>query len=303
MSAPTVSVIVIFYDDERFLGEAVNSVLAQSYRDWELILADDGSTDGSAAIARRYVDADPARVRYVEHPGHVNLGISATRNRGITASSGRYVAFLDSDDVWEPNKLAEQVAIMHAHPDVGLVVGASRYWYGWDEQATEPDRIRRVGAPQDTVIAPPGMVRRVYPLGKGSAPCPSTFLARRQLLEEVGGFEAHMPGLYDDQGFLAKAYLATSVYVSGRCWCSYRRHPGAITMTTTDAQYDGVRRYYLDWYGAYLVDQQIEDGEVAAALRRAWEPYTHPRRAAMRRRLGIARARRRRTVRRVVRRS
>ena len=291
MTRSLVSVVVIFYDDERFLAEAIESVLAQTYPHWELILADDGSSDASTAIARRYATTDPQRIRYVEHPGHVNRGISATRNLGIAVTGGDYVAFLDSDDVWEPHKLAEQVAILEAHPDVGLVIGASLYWHSWSGEAASADRLRPIGAPQDAVARPPELATRLYPLGKGVAPCPSTILVRRELLQRVGGFEAHMPGLYDDQGFLAKAYLQTPVYVSSTCWDRYRRHADAITLTSSEAQYHAARRYFLEWYEEYLTERDGPSREIRTALRRAWLPYRHPRIAAGRHRLGVARAR------------
>jgi glycosyltransferase involved in cell wall biosynthesis len=164
----TVSVVLIFYDDERFLPDAVAGVLAQSYDDWELVLADDGSTDGSSAFARRVAAEHPERVRYVDHPQHANRGPSATRNLGVRSSRGRYVAVLDSDDVWEPNKLAEQVAILGAHPEVGLVVGTSRYWWSWsDEPAPRADRLMPIGAPADRVHQPPTLALQLYPLGRG----------------------------------------------------------------------------------------------------------------------------------------
>lgn len=296
MSDPSVSVVIIFYDDERFLGEAIDSVLAQTCTAWELILADDGSSDGSSAIAIRYAASDPGRIRYVEHPDHANRGISATRNLGIAAARGTYVAFLDSDDFWEPTKLAEQVAIVSAHPEVGLVIGASRYWWSWDPEATTEDRIRPIGAPQDTVVQPPELALRLYPLGKGTAPCPSSCFVRHDVLEDLGGFEAHMPGLYDDQGFFGKAYLATPVYVSSRCWDRYRRHPGAVTLASSPDQYASVRRYYLDWYEAHLAATGIREPRIDAALHRARWPYRHPRLAAARHVLGTSRARARRFV-------
>jgi glycosyltransferase involved in cell wall biosynthesis len=296
LSDPSVSVVIIFYDDERFLGEAIDSVLAQTYTAWELVLADDGSSDASSQIAARYAASDPDRIHYVEHPGHANRGISATRNLGIAAARGEHVAFLDSDDVWEPTKLAEQVAIVATHPEVGLVMGASRYWWSWDPASTAEDRVRPIGAPQDTVVHPPEMALHLYPLGEGTPPCPSSCFVRRDVLERLGGFEAHMPGLYDDQGFLGKAYLATPVYVSSRCWDKYRRHPGAVTLSSSRAQYASVRRYYLDWYEGYLDATEVLDPRIRSALRRARWPYRHPRLAAVRRVLGTSRARVRRVV-------
>lgn len=291
---PPVSVVLIFYDDARFLAEAVDSVLAQTFGDWELILADDGSTDGSTEIARRYVEAHRGRIRYVEHPGHANHGISATRNLGISRARGTYVAFLDSDDVWRPEKLEEQVAILRAHPEVGLLFGASLYWWSWASDSAAADRLMPIGAPADRVHHPPALATLLYPLGRGVPPCPSSCIVRRDVLEGLGCFEAHMPGLYDDQGFLAKAYLATPVYVSSRCWDRYRRHPGAVTLATTPERYEEVRRYFLTWYEGHLDACGVDDAAVRAALRRAWWPHRHPRLAALRRRAGRGRARLRR---------
>lgn len=283
MSSPTVSVVVIFHDDERFLPEAVESVIAQTYKDWELVLADDGSTDGSSDIARDYVAANPDRVSYVHHDGHANRGISATRNLGVRYTRGIYVAFLDSDDVWNAEKLDEQVRILQRHPEVGLLFGASLYWWSWAEGATTPDRLTRIGAAEDVVHHPPSLVTTLYPLGDGTSPCPSSCIVRRDVLESLGGFEAHMPGLYDDQGFLGKVYLTTPVFVSSRCWDRYRRHPGAVTVATTRTDYLDARRYYLAWYEQHLDEHGIDDPAIRRALKRAWWPYRHPRLANLRR--------------------
>lgn len=289
MSPPTVSVIIIFHDDQRFLPEAIESVFAQTFVEWELILADDGSTDASTEIARDYARADPSRVRYVDHEGHRNLGISATRNLGIGLARGTYTAFLDSDDIWIPEKLEEQVAILERHPDVGLLFGASLYWWSWADGTQRPDRLMRIGAAEDRVHHPPSLAITLYPLGEGTPPCPSSCIVRRDVLAAVGGFEPHMPNLYDDQGFLAKAYLVTPVYVSARCWDKYRRHSRAVTLSTSRQRYLSIRRYYLSWYGRYLKERGIDDPRLEQALEAAWWPYRHPRMAALRRLVGRAR--------------
>jgi len=120
---PLVSVVAIFLNGERFLDEAIQSVIAQSYPHWELLLVDDGSTDGSSALARAWAEREPHRVRYLEHPGHRNHGMSASRNLGLHHARGEYLALLDADDVWLPGKLARQVEILQAHPGVGLLFG------------------------------------------------------------------------------------------------------------------------------------------------------------------------------------
>lgn len=100
-----------------YLGAAIESVCAQTYADWELVITDDGSTDTTAAIAARWAARDP-RVRLLRQS---NKGISAARNHSLRAAKGVLLAILDSDDVWEPTYLGEQVAILNARPEVDIV--------------------------------------------------------------------------------------------------------------------------------------------------------------------------------------
>ena len=278
---PIVSVVIIFLNEERFLGEAVESVLAQTYQAWELLLVDDGSTDASTDIAQRYAARDPAQVRYLDHEGHVNHGMSATRNLGVRHARGPLVAFLDADDVWEPRKLEEQVALLEAHPEAGMVCGTSLYWRSWTEQPGDEDVAIAVGAPADALVAPPDLMLTLYPLGDGAAPCPSSLLIRHAVIEHVGGFEEHFRGdnqLYEDQGFLAKVYLRTPVYVASACWDRYRQHPDSCVSSVTEAgRYHVVRRYFLEWLEGYFAAEGEEGSEVWRRLQRALWPYRHPR--------------------------
>ena len=111
MSRPRVSVVTIFLDEELFLGEAIESVRAQTFSDWELILVDDGSRDRSADIARSFAEAEPERIRYLQHLGATNRGMSASRNIGLKESRGDLVAFLDGDDVWLPDNVESGVLL------------------------------------------------------------------------------------------------------------------------------------------------------------------------------------------------
>jgi glycosyltransferase involved in cell wall biosynthesis len=94
-----ISVIIIFLNSEEFIQEAIESVFAQTYNNWELLLVDDGSTDGSTNIALQYAEQHGERVRYLEHNNRQNRGMSASRNLGIREAKGEYIAFLDADDV------------------------------------------------------------------------------------------------------------------------------------------------------------------------------------------------------------
>lgn len=109
---PTVSVIIPAYNRAPTLRAALDSVRQQDYQDWELIVVDDGSSDGTAAVADSLGDS---RVRVIRH--EVNRGASAARNTGIRSARGRYIAFLDSDDAWLPGKLSAQVAVLESGPN------------------------------------------------------------------------------------------------------------------------------------------------------------------------------------------
>src|SRR5262245_50974266 len=106
---PEVSVVIPTFNAARFLCQAIDSVLSQTTRDYELLVVDDGSTDTTATIMQRYSGS----LRYIRQS---NGGVAAARNRGILESVGRYVAFLDADDTWHPKKLERQFAALAEHP-------------------------------------------------------------------------------------------------------------------------------------------------------------------------------------------
>jgi len=108
-SAPAVSVVMPAHNAVRFIGAAIESVLAQTHADWELIVVDDASTDGTSNRARAYAERD-ARVRYISTTH--NVGVAGARNLGLEMARGRYIAFLDSDDLWFPRKLELQVEFL-----------------------------------------------------------------------------------------------------------------------------------------------------------------------------------------------
>jgi len=271
---PRVSVVTIFLNAERYLVEAIDSVLEQDFPLIELLLVDDGSTDASTRIARDYAERYAPRIRYLEHPGHINRGMSASRNLGIHAAQGEFLAFLDADDVWTRSKISEQVAIMDAHPALGMVCGTVRYWESW---AGGEDRMIETGHVRNVVVRPPEASLALYPLGSASAPCPSDILLRRDLVVALGGFEEHFTGMYEDQGFLAKLYLAAPVYFSDRVWLNYRQHLDSCVATVKrDGGYDQVRSYFLKWFESYIARQPDGDRRVKRAIRTALRPYRHP---------------------------
>jgi glycosyltransferase involved in cell wall biosynthesis len=273
---PRVSVITIFLNAERYLAEAVESVLAQDFTDLELILVDDGSAAACSTLARSYLARD-VRVSYLDHPGHQNRGMSASRNLGISAARGEFIAFIDADDVWSPGKLREQVAIMDANRGLGMVCGTVRYWRSWNGGK---DVLVPTGHVRNRVVLPPEASLALYPLGTAAAPCPSDLLLRRELVAALGGFEEHFTGprqMYEDQGFLMKLYLAAPAFFSDRIWLNYRQHAeSCVAETTRDGRYDEVRLYFLNWLERYLACLPDADPQVRVALRRTLWLYRHP---------------------------
>jgi glycosyltransferase involved in cell wall biosynthesis len=275
-SRPLVSVVIIFFNAERFLREAIESVLAQSYPAWELLLVDDGSIDGSTLIARRYARERPERVRCLEHAGHANHGMSASRNLGAHHARGTYIAFLDADDVWCAHTLEDQVALLEAHAGAAMVYGPIQWWYGWTGKSEdrERDRVERLGVPADTLIQPPRLLPRFL---RDKAAVPSGILVRRRIVEQVGGFEDSFRGEYEDQVFCAKVCLTEPVFASARCWYRYRQHPDACVLTAqrTGATH-AARLRFLSWLAAYLTEQKIRERGVWRALQLEFWRYRHP---------------------------
>src|SRR6185437_5945606 len=116
-----VSVIMICRDGQAYLAEAIESVLAQTVPDWELIIVDDGSLDGSLGIAHEYARAESTRVRSLLSAAGRNVGMSAARNTGLRAASAEYIALLDCDDAWLPEKLEVQLALAEQHREAEVV--------------------------------------------------------------------------------------------------------------------------------------------------------------------------------------
>ena len=123
---PNISVIIPAYNCGRYVSETVESVLAQTYQDYEIIIVDDGSTDNTKDVLAKFVDAYPNKVKYIFQQ---NAGEGGARNQGIKESIGDYVAFLDSDDIWLPTKLEKQMALVDSLEDKDVVVFGDQYHF------------------------------------------------------------------------------------------------------------------------------------------------------------------------------
>jgi glycosyltransferase involved in cell wall biosynthesis len=192
---PRVSVVIPSYNHERFVGAAVESVLAQSWTDLELIVVDDRSTDGSTKMFERVRDS---RFHFTVQPE--NLGISAAMNAGIRASRGEFVAVLGSDDSFRADKLAAQVAVLDAHPDVAAV-------FTRPEVVDDDGRLRddAVGREIRAVFDEPDRPRHQWLarlFDKGNRLCHPSSMMRRSAFDEIGWYDERLAQLQDQDLWL-----------------------------------------------------------------------------------------------------
>ena len=166
---PHVTIAMGIYNCEASLGEAVDSILAQTYADWELILCDDGSTDSTLAIAESYARRDP-RVRVVRNPR--NLGLNHTLNHCLREARGELYARMDGDDISVPERLAKLVAAMDANPEVALI---SSWMSCFDEQG-EWGLIKTKPAPTRLDFV------------RGTPFCHAPCIVRTAVLRSLGGY-------------------------------------------------------------------------------------------------------------------
>ncbi|CAN5819610.1 hypothetical protein BH23GEM7_BH23GEM7_03570 [soil metagenome] len=264
-----VSVIMPFLNMERFIEEAIESVRAQTYPSWELLLVDDGSTDGSTALARQYAERYPKRIRYLEHEGHVNRGASATRNRGIQHARGEYLALLDADDVWLPQKLEQQVPLLDSRPEAGSLYSNTLFWYSWSGNGNgSADYLPRLGVPPYTLLTPPALLTRILE-GRAAVPCTCALLMRRSVVEQIGGFEESFRIVFTDQAFYTKLFLAAPVFVTDGYWDKYRRHEDSSCSVVEEAgMLEQKRLAYLRWFAGYLTERKMDQGELWDALQK-----------------------------------
>ena len=264
IDAPLISTIIPFLNQGTWLAEAIESVINQTYKNWEIILVDDGSAKEDSAIAVEYAKKFPDKILYVEHNGHVNKGLTISRNVGILKAGGELIAFLDADDCWLPQKLSNQVIIFEKFPQVQMICEASCFWYSWKDVYAK-DYLELIGAPQG-IYHPFELMKMLYPLGEGQPPCPSGIIIKKEALQRSGGFEERFSGvyqLYEDQAFLSKIYSKEIIYISGEANNLYRKRGDSMSSVAGDKNiYKKVRLFYHAWLDEYFSKQNLINPDI-----------------------------------------
>lgn len=260
----SVSVIIPILNAKEYLAEAVASVRAQTYSDWELILVDDGSEDGSAALALEIAEQEPSRVRFLAFEDRRSRGASAARNLGLSKAQGEFIAFLDADDVWLPEKLARQLGILHGHPAAAMTFGRVRYF---SEGLAGPDEREQTFGPLREGVYNPPELGVEFLRDANIYPCPSATLLRRAPLLELGGFEETIRKVRTDLAVWVKVTTHFSVYADPTIVARYRQNPrsSVAVMFSNEDRYRQNEIAFCHWLLTYL-------DQLPRASRRPLEP-------------------------------
>ena len=208
-----VEVIIPCYNSSKYIQKTMESVLNQDYNPLEIITIDDGSTDGTREILESYLP----KIRILSHPNNANLGQAASVNLGIRESKSDLIAFLDSDDIWYPNKIEEQVKIFQKYSGVGLV-----YTNGYliDESDNILYKLFPEGFQEENIS------RKI--LLKCYIRTPSSVMVRRETLEQIGLFKPYLRNGQDHDMWIRVSEVAKFYYLP-QFLIAYRKRPGQIS--------------------------------------------------------------------------
>ena len=210
---PRVTVIIPCYNREEFIKSTIDSALLQTYKKTEVIAVDDGSTDGT----RKILDGYGGLIRVLEHPGRANRGQSAAINLAIRSSESEYVAVLDSDDLWAPQKIERQVNFLEARPEIGLVYSNG---YAIDENGSRLYSIFPAGHKETN--RPGAILLDCY------AGCPSGHLVRRRTLDEAGDYDEELRSAQDHDMLIRLAEITKLAFLNEDLWF-YRIHGDTLS--------------------------------------------------------------------------
>ncbi len=242
MSGPLVTVLMPVFNGEPYLAESIESILHQTFRDYEFVIINDGSTDASAATIERYRRRD-GRIRACEQS---NRGLAATLNRGLELAKGRYVARMDQDDISLAERLAEQVAFMEAKPDVGIC-GA------WVE-TFEPSGRTVLQLPTESELI------RSWLLFESVLPHPSVIMRQKTLAQQCLSYDVSC--LYaEDYDLWVRSSRCTALANVPKVLLRYRLHGSQIVRKYEDAKLASakqVRRHQLEWLGLTPTETELD---------------------------------------------
>lgn len=266
-SATSVSVIVPCYNAERWIAATLESVQAQQWPNLEVIVVDDGSSDRSVDIVRSQFPA-------VLVLGQRNQGVAAARNHGIARANGEWIAFVDADDIWLPDKLDAQMRALSSAPDARMAYSAWHIWNCVEATPCAETLCALQSSPGDTDCwaGPSGWI---YPdLLLDCVVWTSTVLLQRSLLAEIGSFDTALR-IGEDYDLWLRASRVTPIVRVQRPLALYRIHSGSITRAAPAVNFQAqVMHRAIERWGYSSPDGRcVTKAEVNRALARTWRDY------------------------------
>nr|UXE46189.1 hypothetical protein Hi04_10k_c5981_00008 [uncultured bacterium] len=276
MAKPLVTVVTPFYNAARFLPETIKSVCDQSFTDWEWLLVDDGSSDGSSKIAHELAAMDP-RVRVLQHPGRVNRGPAASRNLAIRHAQGDFYAFIDADDVWIAEKLERDLAVFARHREARLTYSRMMHWFSWSGRVRDADRdeLGEMGIPHDKFVEPPDLLihflSHIY-RHDHQYPAPSCVMIRRDAQPEGEELFEDSAYYFEDAAFLTRLLLRYPAVVCEDIRTWHRRGGPSLTNRLKIIRPHAHLLFILGWIEKYVgaadVAHQRQVLDAVASVRR-----------------------------------
>ena len=215
-----ISIITPLYNCSKTFAETAESVLSQDYGNWEWILFDDGSTDGTQEMAKKFSSDHKDKILYYEHDNKLNFGAGYTRNRAVEKSSAELISFIDADDVWNKNYLSTQVKILKGMPEAAMIWSPVLYWYK-ERSFKQPVEFNGVKL-KSGIFKPPEFVE-IFLKNLRGTPCPSSTIVRRKNYIEAGGYEESLR-ISEDIALWLKLANKFPIYYLDEILIKYRKH-------------------------------------------------------------------------------
>ena len=270
-----ISVITPFLNVERYLSAAIESVRAQTFVDWEMILVDDGSSDRSVEIATAAVGED-RQIRLIRSNGR---GAAAARNTGLRVASGKFITFLDGDDLFEPDKFGKDLEAFEANPEAMITYGPTLWWFPDDARH---NWVEPMSGESGRLHMPPRLLDKVILRQRSQVPCICAIMVRREALQSVGGFDEAFR-LYEDQTLLTKLLLRYPAFVTETPTSRYRQHADSTSArATASGVYDRMKPHsarvdFLEWVNTYIIESNLMTPRLNRSLRFAFARSLAPR--------------------------
>ena len=255
---PSVSVLMTVYDGMPYLRQAIESVLSQTFSDFEFIIVDDASTDDSVACIRSYTDP---RIRLVRN--ECNQGQASSLNKGLALAKGKYIARLDQDDVSLPKRFEKQVIILNQREDIAIV---GTRMIGMNAQGQRHDLLGKTVKNYGSFVG--FLLLGICPI------CHPSVMFRRDVVERVGGYHEECAPAEDVDLWARLAFQRHNAYVLNEPLALYRMHSGQQSVLKNKKQLDSIRRIQEQWITKFCPSAEVRGVTLLLSMNSdLWKEY------------------------------